>query len=296
MIANCFGKSGNFTMAKSIENRRQRRLIEHDANNEIGMGLDMDPSSKRTYYQFEYWDFPGLTKVNGSNHVSNYWEIGQYTSKYANVTVALQPHRNPSKNGIKLLFFVADQKTKEPIKVGFLLMINSPEPGTGTSKFLGMFLDPSLRGGGLSKICLAIWMHFCLEAKIKPVTGIMNKPLLCLVLQHKFGWVPIDKRQGVDAEISTGDGGSVVLYSSRTRSLLGAFSPSDLKHQNIVLSQVPPDPRGRTTRIRAALEPPKDDYDEFQRLVNHILFDTNGEADFTYEISSRDIRRAMLGQ
>lgn len=290
LIANAFGKTGNFTMAQRVERYRQEGLALSGNN-------DGEPVVERQYYQFQHWE-TGLTRVGGDKY--SYWIVGTFESEGVNLTVALQPNRNPSKNGMKLLFFndgCEDNEKGGNRKKGdgFLLMINSPaattadeESSVGASSLLGLYVKPELRDKGLSKIFLAVWMHLCLQANIQPVTGIMNKPLIALVLQHKFGYIPANSN-GVDAEISAGKNGAVVLYSRKgTKQLIGAYSPSDLKTGKIVISDEAPT-NGRLVRVRAALKPPVERH-EFTHRVDGVLGDG-----FSYTILPKDLQQVLLG-
>ena len=185
-----------------------------------------------------------------------YWELGTlYAADHRisdgdgdsdDLLVALQPNRNPAVNGMKLAFYRPSRCDGSPEngmeKLGYLLMINSHQ--NRTSQFLGQFVDEACRGQGLAKIWLAVWFRLCLDAGLRPVTGKIRKPLLCLVLESSFGMIP--QSGGVEAVLSPGEKeGEVVLYSPG-QSLEGAVSPLDLRHQNIRLSSDPPDPPGRT--------------------------------------------------
>ncbi len=204
------------------------------------------------YYYFQHWT--GMTKVGRGN--TAYWILGTYNNSNNNNNkkhqnrnnidgsrqdiqegdecllstwrVAIQPNRNPSKNGIKLLFLVEDAaaraqaelsrqeqdsctatlslsnvKTNERKawkKLGYVLMINardSPQQngsdggGPPTSTLLGLFVDPVYRKQGLSKTFLAIWLYCCRKARLQAQSGLIRKPLLALVLEHTFGFVPM---------------------------------------------------------------------------------------------------------
>jgi pentatricopeptide repeat protein len=225
------------------------------------------------------WENEGMVKMN----TEKYWKIGTYHDPIVpyNFTVALQPHRNPSKNGIKLLLYNnIDGSTldgscdsRNCTKVGFLLMVNrmpcQQESTTvvGTSSLLGVYLNPIFRRSGLSKIIIAIWLDLCRRACAAPRTGVINKPLLALVLQHTFQFVPESKKPtnhglaSTDSGSSSGGGGGVTieicpglnstigLYSSNLKCLHGAFSVRDVRRENIIMLQDAPTPRGRLCRI-----------------------------------------------
>ena len=213
-----------------------------------------------------------------------YWMIGTYVdhTKGYNFIVALQPHRNPIKNGIKILLYNHDMNTTDAVgttKVGYLLMINHPvndahDNGTlgatrGSSTLLGVYLDPAFRQGGLSKIFIAMWLQLCCKARAVPRTGIMNKPLLALVLQHTFHFVPevTNGSNGVNVEVSlvanttatdpslgvaSSSPAAIGIYSSNIKCLQGVFSLRDIRRENILLLREPSSPhRGRSCQIGA---------------------------------------------
>lgn len=196
---------------------------------------------------FEPWSV--LPKIGKGR--SAYWKLGTFFEQGKwSLTVALHPHRNPAKNGIKLLLL------ENEIKIGYLLMQNTPTE----SSLLGVFLDPNQRQRGLSKIFLALWLQLCLDAKISPITGIMNKPLLCLSLQHTFGYTPAPNNQGVSVEISASGShdGKIVMYSAVKKSVGGAFSPADKEREGLIFVTDAPEPRGRVVHIKSCLLPPAD--------------------------------------
>lgn len=247
--------------------------------------------------EFQKWKLP---KVGRGKYA--YWELGTYRQHHDSsdlqqtrgqnkdeggdhhLLVALQPNRNPGTNGIKLAFYrvnnAKSDDTDSPMKstgtaisnsvekLGYLLMINSQE--TRSSQFLGQFVDEECRGQGLAKIWLGIWLKLCLDAGLRPITGKIRKPLLCLVLEHTFGMVP--QPGGVEVELSPGDTeGQVVLYSAG-QDLAGAVSPLDLRHQNIRLSTSPTQPRGRPISLGCDFEPPSNMAD-LEKVVATVLGD-----------------------
>lgn len=321
LLVRGFGRVGNWTMVHYLESLRSKPSAElflaikkktvttsvsqrnnnYDDDTAIGNKISTDDAF------FAPWpDSADAGMIKHGKGKFAYWEIGQYTEETRitndnststggqnttinsiSMTVALQPHRNPAKNGIKLLLLDNHdgEPTKKKKKAGFLLMINS-HSATKTheqnrpqnngrissksgSKLLGVCLDKAYRKQGLSKVLLAIWIDLCLSSGLAPVTGIINKPLLALVLQHTFGFVPTDS-SGVDVEIGRGHNGSstindssagnsgttvVELYSSHLKSLHGAFSEKDQRRENIrLLKEAPAAHRKRPPcRIGASL-------------------------------------------
>jgi len=189
------------------------------------------------------------------------------------IIIGLQPHRNPVRNGISLVFY--DEDTH--VKLGRMLLKNSsskqnkgtessnaaaPSPLSRSNIFssiVGMEVNKCRRGEGLSKIFLALWLRICLETDAFPRAAVMNKPLISLVLQ-RFGFVPQDGGVSVelirlerdyDIDLSqskardnqpnhqVGEGtesrASFGLYSPHAKSLQGIFSQRVLRTQNIAI-------------------------------------------------------------
>ncbi|KAG7346169.1 PPR: pentatricopeptide repeat domain containing protein [Nitzschia inconspicua] len=247
-----------------------------------------DSKGSNGIVEFHHWE--GLERVDSS------WKIGTYGA----LTVGVRPNRNPAQNGIKLMFY-EDIPNDDPTgkkrrlrKVGYLLMKNSisPEP---TSSLLGMFLDPTDRGQGMAKSCLAIWVLLCLQGNLIPVTGIIRKPLLALILQHTFQFVPISTKDsnGVLAELCRDpfDDRSVVLYSAALKSLEGAFSNRDLKQQNIKLSSEKPTKPGRLVKIICPLNPP-----ENLQLLQSTCYKILSEEGWNCDLTGFQIQSVFLGR
>ena len=139
----------------------------------------------------------GLTKVAGSPYQNGGWALGEYVhgadlnlnlevgSKLTrNISVRLQLDRAEHEPCCKLVFFGtrADDgvlPNKAAFRVGFVLLASEPDG----SALRGMQIDEALRGQGLSKIILGIWVLICLEAGLEPRTRTINKPLLSLSLE-----------------------------------------------------------------------------------------------------------------
>jgi pentatricopeptide repeat protein len=245
------------------------------------------------------WERGGLKK----DQQEKYWKIGTYVNHGTTTSstddrfvLAIQPHRNPGKNGIQLVMYhrTSDghSTTTPPTKVGYLLMINQPMENNnlnhnsssdtntttqmlGSSSLLGVYLDPQYRQLGLSKLLIAIWLQLCHQARALPRTGVMNKPLLVLVLQHTFSFVPeittTGGNNGVNVEVSvvpdqlrvetnpiTTATSQIGIYSSNVKSLQGIFSMRDLRREKIQLLRDPCTPqRGRVCRIGASFVLPQ---------------------------------------
>ena len=163
-----------------------------------------------------------------------------------------------------------------------------------TSSLLGMFLAKTDRGRGIAKVCLATWLWFCIKASITPVTGIINKPLLALALEYRFGFVP--KKGGITIELAQSDGsdgqkGKLVVYSTSHKSIEGAFSPWDIANQNMLVIKKPPEPRGRKVSVRTRFSPPND-MQELHDKVKEILADGSVKCN----LNTQDIQRLYFGK
>lgn len=235
------------------------------------------------------------------------------------IIVGLHPNRNPSKNGIQLWFFRENRTSSQRSngdgqyqKLGYLLMINTPHynnngkknnrtseggavnsasntmestrvPIAGSSKFLGLRVMDDNRRKGLAKIMAAVWLQCCLDANIQPSTGKMNKPLLCLVLQHSFQFTLKQQTGGVRAKLlppqnkDDNDKGVVRLTTESlgVKNLLGAISPRDVQKQHIKF--VPPtsvrrDELGRGIDVGGILIAPESQ-EVLQGCISQVLED-----------------------
>ena len=247
-------------------------------------------------YRFDDWD--GLTQMGKGKE--SYWVIGTYeNSESLNITVGCRPHRNPAKNGIQILFYenIFQEETScwRQKKLGFLLMKNSWRERS--SSLLGMFLKPTQRGRGMSKVCLSVWIWLSLKASVTPETGIIRKPLLALILQHTFGYVDSTKKAGspsgnlVELSQDPDDPRRVVLYSVSGKNLEGALSFSDMKHQNIKITTQQPLERGRVIRLGAKLYPPSD-----QSMLQSVCEEHLSNNYWKCNLSSEEIQRIFFGK
>lgn len=281
LLASAYGRCGDWAMARMIDSLRHRRI---DNESEASSTRDEFPDPERyrssacTSSNTRHsplilrWEDELLLGME-RDAKEKCWKFAVYQDPVAtlSLTVALKPHRNPAKNGIKILLFDNHSNCS---KVGYLLMINNHnEAGVASSTLLGVFLAHSGRKKGLSKVLLAIWLDLCRRAEIAPRTGAIHKPLLALVLQHTFGFQPRGGKDdaggrhasvktaskssttGVYVEVSPGrDGTAVELYAPSLKSLQGAFTLWDMKRENIRLLQEAPSPRGRPCLIGGTFE------------------------------------------
>ena len=257
------------------------KLDQWDKVRTVQQKLKREPGS----HDFALWhEGDAMTKV-GKGRLA-YWVLGTWSDGHSSsiLKVALQPNRNPAKNGIKLLLL------EEGKRIGYLLMINTP--ANSESSMLGAFLDPDQRKRGLSKIIMGVWMSLCLHGNIRPVTGIINKPLLALVLQETFGFSPGDSA-GVDVEISRGPDDAIVLFSS-TKTIQGSFSPPDIKREKIVFADAHAKPIGRMVKVQANFRSPP--VDDLQGRVDQVLKGRSGKGGFMHSLSAQTIRLILLGK
>jgi hypothetical protein len=257
--------------------QRVHRIRESNLTTERKSSSSSSPSVPH------YYSFQGLTKVGKGK---SYWEVATYLP--LNITIGVKPCRDPVKNGIQLVFYENDEcehpKKWERRKLGFLLMKNSGNQST----LLGMQVFIQRRGQGIAKVCLGAWLWFCLQAGITPTTGIISKPLLALLLQSRFGFVP--RKGGTEVELAPDPTNpeTVLVYAASQKSLRGVFSAWDKQHQTLRLVQQPPDPPGRLVKIRTSFEAPV----ELRQKVEEILPEGALECDLT----PNEIRRLYLGR
>lgn len=274
---------------KSIRRVEQLRFPEKE----------IDLAEIQSKYDFQHWEkLQRVGKGKGSYFIVGRILVPSSTEDPPlNVTIGVQPHRNPSRNGIQLEFWENrpsrngdDKKSgNRQTKLGFLLMINDGE--AKTSSLLGMFLTEASRGKGISKMCLATWLSFCLQASIAPTTGIINKPLLALALQYRFGFVA--EKGGIDIELAASNdaNGTLLVYSPSCKSIQGAFSPWDIQNQNMCIVKEPPNPRGRMVSVRNKFHAPAS-IDDLRNNVNEVL----PEESMICDLNAKDIHRLYFGR
>ena len=311
MLTAAFHKRSNWEYIRKVEQlRHPERSIEL--------------SEVQNKYAFQHWD--KLERVGIGK--KSYFVLGQVwmpqfgsssQQQPLNITIGVLPHRNPGKNGIQLEFYenhdhdhpsTSNETTSatrpDRTKLGFLLMQNSATDNTST--MLGMFLTPASRGKGISKACMAVWISFCLQANIRPKTGIINKPLLALALQHTFGFrpergaidielvspsaVPVAQRE--QAQSSSSGPPPLWIYANSRKTIESAFSAWDISNQNIcVLNEPPQRPleARRVVSMRTAFETPAD-LEQLQETIDKIL----PKVSISSHLEAQDIRRVYLGK
>jgi hypothetical protein len=211
-------------------------------------------------------DLDKLEKVQG-NKV--WYKLGQvkYGDENENDLIfGIQNHRNPTDNGVSLVFYEATGK-----KIGYMLIRNQYHQEILFSDIMGMFIQEEHRGRGIAKICIAIWLQLCLICRAFPRSEKINKPLLSLVLS-KFGFKPNDG--GVDVEISPISNTNVdvatlnwrpdfALYSKSISPNDGTFGDRELITQRMVIVNIPPHPRGKQATVKTSM------YHPSAKLVSH---------------------------
>jgi pentatricopeptide repeat protein len=199
-----------------------------------------------------------------------WWEIGRYSincdsidntvsydqpcGRSRSIIIGIQPHKNPFRNGLSLVFF--DEASR--VKLGRMLLRNESSRlslrDTNQLSLVGMEVNKERRGEGLSKVFVAMWLRICLDTNTYPRAAVMNKPLISLVLMG-FNFVPQNGGSRVElirlhsgSNIENGDSDynpHFALYSPSAKSLKGLFSQRALRLQNIAILDHPPSPPSR---------------------------------------------------
>eukprot|EP00985_Skeletonema_marinoi_P009494 scaffold4410_cov127-Skeletonema_marinoi.AAC.8 len=209
-----------------------------------------------------------------------WWEIAEYNCGERSIIVGIQPHRNPKRNGMSLVFYRDDLEGNR-VKVGRLLLKNDRIPSSMEfyfSSIIGMEVNSRVRGEGLSKVLVAIWLDICLQTECFPRAAMMNKPLISLVLS-KFGFIPDDGGcKCVLVRLEDGDDEHTFGLYSPQKSLDGALSHRVLRIQNIKLLRMLPDSSRQKgaevvikTTFRHPHKPPDGNRDSDEVQVERIL-------------------------
>lgn len=231
-------------------------------------------------------DLKKLEKMNKKRPI--WYKLGKYTADDENSSndisfmFGIQPHRNPSENGISIVFY--EEETED--KLGYMLIRNtrgrkrkrkaSFQEGNDDedfilySSFMGMYIDENRRGKQLATKFMAIWLLICLKSNALPLTEIINKPLLSLVL-NKFDFIPKDKESGIEVEVcpikniedkpkeknhETGWYPDFAMYSKRIRPDDGTFGGRELRIQKMMITKFQPNPRGKITFVKTSFDHP----------------------------------------
>lgn len=243
----------------------------------IGLPLDSIESVANELHNAAVAYFDNLKAFRKCGKSSEpWWEIGRYSircdsidttvsddqpcGRSRSIIIGIQPHKNPFRNGLSLVFF--DEASR--VKLGRMLLRNesSRQSLRDTnqlgpiyfSSLVGMEVNKERRGEGLSKVFVAMWLRICLDTNTYPRAAVMNKPLISRVLMG-FGFVPqnggsrvelIRLNSGSDTEKGDSDyNPHFALYSPSAKSLKGLFSQRALRLQNIAILDHPPSPPSR---------------------------------------------------
>lgn len=140
----------------------------------------------------------------GSGH-SAAWRLATYDGE-SPLEVRIALDANPAEPCCKL-FFIDPTAHPSCAKVGHMLLAC----GVQSSALRGMYIRESLRGRGLSRLLLAIWLRLCVDARVEPSTRVINKPLLSLTLQ-RFGFSPRLTGLSVELEGAASEPGGRTAY------------------------------------------------------------------------------------
>jgi len=225
-------------------------------------------------------DLENLDKVD--NAKKTWYRLGTIQSESLNrlprksVVFGIQQHKNPALNGLSLVFY-----TVEGEKLGFMLLRNhldlidarvgnrkrkAENDHILVSSIMGMKIDEHFRGQGLARVFTGLWIEICIRAGALPRSEKINKPLLSLALSN-FGFIPTCDSK-IDVEISRIDCSQTrmsagitkkvswepqfALYSSKVLN----FGEREMRIQKMVVTQTPPDPRGKVTSVKTCFEHP----------------------------------------
>lgn len=206
-----------------------------------------------------WWEICRYTVSNAGDHISS---DDQPNGLLRSIIVGIQPHKNPFRNGLSLVFF--DEASR--VKLGRMLLRNTsirPSLRTPTllqplhfSSLVGMEVNKERRGLGLSKVFVALWLRMCLNTNTYPRAAVMNKPLISRVLMG-FNFVPQNggsrvelirlnnSSNNVKCDLGIDYNPQFALYSPSAKSLKGLFSQRALRLQNIAILNHPPSPNLR---------------------------------------------------
>ncbi|KAJ1628285.1 hypothetical protein T492DRAFT_1018960 [Pavlovales sp. CCMP2436] len=125
---------------------------------------------------------------NAAWHLATF-EPSQSGGVLSRIDVLLALDANPTEPCLLLNFVHADGADgSKRTRVGHILLACGPS----SSALRGMFVREELRGQGLSRVLLAVWLRLCASAQLSPTTQQINKPLLARSLEH-FGFVPANR-------------------------------------------------------------------------------------------------------
>jgi hypothetical protein len=139
------------------------------------------------------------------------WHLGMCTLGELTFDVNLKLDANPEVPSSIISFL---QRSASPRSIGRVLLAC---PDSSSSSLRGMEIAKPLRGQGLSRVFLAVWLRLCAEASLTPTTQIINKPLLSRSLT-RLGFRPVNGRGTVVsiANAKAGDDDTRTAYVRTT--------------------------------------------------------------------------------
>lgn len=322
IVIRCCGKDGAWNEASRIMERTGVSPADNKGSGKSqnsSSGADISKDDTYDYSKY-YEDLNRLPKLGKGKDM--YWEIGRCSRserKDDDIIVGVQPHRNPKRNGVSLVFMEAANPEK---KLGFMLLRHSLGDKSGDDRYdstmtplfsalIGMLVDEQYRGAGLSSTFVAIWLQICLDLEVFPQAEVIKKPLISAALA-KFGFNPL--KGGVPVEISPVSvlanqemkwEATVALYSPKHQSLGGIYRERDLRVQKLVVASDPPSPRGTLVYVGAGFHHPmynpsflpnftcQDNKEKLTRDVSTVLQRSNGSLFLNDDVDL--LKKALFG-
>jgi hypothetical protein len=116
------------------------------------------------------------------------WLLGTYDGSALSLDVRLLLDKNPNELCCILAFVprcALGSAEPDMRRCGYMPLT----AGESSSALRGVCVAAPLRGQGLSKLLLAIWLRLCVDASVQPCTREINKPLLSWSLM-RLGFAP----------------------------------------------------------------------------------------------------------
>ena len=184
-----------------------------------------------------------LTKVGRRTGQRAAWLLGSYRGSAEpalDLDVLLQLDRNPDEPCCKLLFVrstaLVDLSLPDPArrskdrprleKVGHMLLACEE----GESALRGLFVAEGLRGRGLSRLLLAVWLRLCAEGGVAPTTRMLTLTRtrtlsLSLSLSLSLGLTP-GRHQDAQQAAALPLAAALRLHSTQHRAIRPGAAPS----------------------------------------------------------------------
>lgn len=128
----------------------------------------------------------------------------------------------------------------------------------------GVFVDASQRNRGVASLLLATWLRLCRVLDVRPSTKAMNKPLVALTLQKRFGftatittWPVYIAAPSTDAR-DDHDAGRARVWADDVRRLRSVYSRNKCETQRIVLVDGPKPEPSTLVYVKSVMTPPID--------------------------------------